>query len=99
VVRAAVELWSIGAEHVTASRAAEEAERILPRLASPVPYAEAKPVALRALVGDAQLVGSFGDNVFDIDLLRAALLGVAIRPKPALRVRLPELEGLVLLEG
>ena len=99
VVRAAVELWSIGAEHVTASRAAEEAGRILPRLAAPVPYAEAKPVALRALVGEAALIGSFGDNVFDIDLLRAAQLGVAIRPKPALRVRLPELEGLVLLEG
>jgi phosphatidylglycerophosphatase C len=98
VVRAAVELWSIGAEHVTASRAAEEGDRILPRLAAPVPYAEAKPVALRALVGEATLIGSFGDNVFDIDLLQAAQLGVAIRPKTALRMRLPELEGLVLLE-
>lgn len=99
IVRAAVELWAIGAEHVTACRAAEEAERILPSLAAPVPYAEHKPVALRALVGEAPLLGSFGDNVFDIELLRAARLGVAIRPKPALRVRLPELEGLFLLEG
>jgi phosphoserine phosphatase len=70
-----------------------------PRLASPVPYAETKPVALRALMGEGELLASFGDNVFDIELLRAARMGVAVRPKPALRVRLAELSGVVVLES
>jgi phosphoserine phosphatase len=99
VVEEAVALWGIAASNVTASRPAFEAERIAARLAAPVPYAEVKPIALRALAPNAELVASFGDNVFDIELLRLARLGVAVRPKPALRVRLPEVPGVVVLES
>ena len=49
------------------------------------------------LKGD-ELLAAFGDNYFDLELLRAARLGVAVSPKPALRERLPELEDVVLLE-
>lgn len=98
VERAALE-WGIRAEDVAASRPATSENRILPRLAAPVPYAEAKVSALSALVGRSRLLASFGDNVFDMDLLRAAELGVAVRPKPALRARLSELPGIVVLES
>jgi phosphoserine phosphatase len=99
IVEEAVGLWGIVASNVTASRPVFEGERIAPRLASPVPYAEGKPVALRALAPSHELLASFGDNVFDIEMLRAARLGIAVRPKPALRVRLPELLGIAVLES
>lgn len=99
IVEEAATLWGVSASDVTASRAAFEGETIAARLASPVPYAEGKPLALRALAPDRELIASFGDNVFDIEMLRAARLGVAVRPKPALRVRLPELSGVVVLES
>lgn len=99
IVEEAANLWGIAASDVTASRSAFEGERIAPRLASPVPYAEGKPVALRALAPNHELLASFGDNVFDIEMLRSARLAVAVRPKPALRVRLPELSGIVVLES
>lgn len=99
IVEEAVSLWGIAASDVTASRPAFDGEQIAGRLAAPVPYAEAKPLALRALAPDHELLASFGDNVFDIELLRAARLGVAVRPKPALRMRLPELTGVVVLES
>lgn len=99
IIEQAVALWAIGPSDVAASRPALIGDRIAPELAWPVPYAEAKPRALRDLVGDATLLASFGDNVFDIELLRAARIGVAVRPKPALQLRLPELEGVFVLQA
>jgi phosphoserine phosphatase len=61
-----------------------------------VPYAEAKVSAGRELFGNARWLASFGDNVFDIDMLRTAELGVAVRPKPKLVTELAAL-GLRLL--
>ncbi len=48
------------------------------------------------LFGDARWLAAFGDNVFDIDMLTAAELGVAVRPKPKLATELAAL-GLRLL--
>ncbi|HYO93275.1 MAG TPA: HAD family hydrolase [Polyangiaceae bacterium] len=98
VVEHAAARWNIPPEQVIASRPEVDGTRILPRLAGPVPYAEIKPLALRNRVGGRGLLAAFGDNVFDIELLQAAQVGVAVRPKPALRSRLPELPGLLLLE-
>jgi phosphoserine phosphatase len=69
---------------------------IQPELAGSVPYAEAKLTAGTALFGDARWLAAFGDNVFDIDMLRTAELGIAVRPKPKLASELAEL-GLRLL--
>ena len=100
IVREAVRAWGIdGEEAVAASRPALTSDVILDHLAAPVPYAEAKPPAVKALAPNHELLASFGDNVFDIELLRAAKMGVAVRPKPALRARLAELPGIVLLES
>jgi len=98
IVREAVRLWELDAEAVTASRAAVGAGRFLDYLAAPVPYAEAKPAALAALFANHLLLASFGDSAFDIELLLAARVGVAVRPKPALVARLAELESIVTLE-
>jgi phosphoserine phosphatase len=99
IVEEAATLWGVGASDVTASRSAFDGERIAARLAAPVPYAEGKPLALRALAPEQELLASFGDNVFDIELLQTARLGVAVRPKPALRMRIPELSRVVVLES
>jgi phosphoserine phosphatase len=81
-----------------ACRAAVEGELILPALAAPVPYAGEKPNALQRATGGRALLASFGDNIFDLELLRAARLAVAVRPKPGLRARLGELNGIIVLE-
>lgn len=81
---------------IAAATPAVEHGRVLPRLAMPVPYAEAKLSAGRGLFGDARWLAAFGDNVFDIEMLTTAELGVAVRPKPKLESELAAL-GLRLL--
>lgn len=98
IVEQAASLWSIAAEDIAAADAVVESGVIRPELLSRVPYAEDKLPAARALIGETEWLASFGDNVFDIDMLRAARLGVAVRPKLELRMRLPALEGVLLLE-
>ena len=95
VVQPAAALWGFAASDVVAATPTVVEGRVQARLAAPVPYAEAKVSAGRELFGDARWLASFGDNVFDIDMLTTAELGVAVRPKPklaselgALRLRL-----------
>lgn len=95
-VEAAGTLWGFTPENVAAATPRIADGLVLPELAAPVPYAEAKVSAARELFGDAPWLASFGDNVFDIEMLKAAELGVAVRPKPKLLARLSELELLSL---
>lgn len=98
IVERAARYWRIPPADVAACRHVVSAGRILPELAAPVPYAEAKLSALARIgANPSQLLASFGDNVFDMELLRAARLGVAVRPKPGLVARLAELPGVVVL--
>ena len=64
-----------------------------------VPYGATKCSAGRALLADARWLASFGDNVFDLEMLREAELGIAVRPKPALETRLGEVPGALLLDA
>lgn len=66
-------------------------------LAAPVPYGRTKVTAGRALFPDHEWVATFGDNVFDFDMLEQAHLPVAVRPKPGLLETLDRLERAVLL--
>lgn len=97
IVEVAARGWGLALPDIAASRAREEAGRIAPELARPVPYAEGKPLALQALVGDSTLLAAFGDNAFDVELFLAARLAVAVRPKPALRRRFHEVPCLCVL--
>jgi phosphoserine phosphatase len=71
---------------------------IQPRLSGRVPYGPEKPIAGRELLAGCDWLGSFGDNAFDVEMLRAARIGVAVHPKPALAARLGELSNIVVLE-
>ena len=101
--RAAVELaasaWGFTAEDVAASTPRVISGVIAAEMASALPYGPAKCVAGRALLGDLHWLSAFGDNVFDLEMLREAELGVAVRPKPALRARLSEIPGVRLLDA
>lgn len=96
IVEAAASYWGFSAENVAASRPRVIDQRVAVGLAEPVPYAEAKVTAGRALFGDARWLAGFGDNVFDIEMLTTAELGIAVRPKPKLARELSSL-GLTLL--
>lgn len=96
VVQQAAAFWEFSADDIAAATPAAEAGRVLPHLAAPVPYAEAKLSAGRALFGSARWLAAFGDNVFDIDMLTHAEVGIAVRPKPKLASELGAL-GIRLL--
>jgi phosphatidylglycerophosphatase C len=98
VVEAAAAQWGFEPRDVAAATPAVTNGIVQPRMDGPVPYAEHKLTAGRALFGDARWLCAFGDNVFDIDMLRTAELGVAVRPKPKLASELAAL-GLRLLGG
>jgi phosphatidylglycerophosphatase C len=97
IVAAAAGLLGFAAADVAASQPKIASGRILPELDGHVPYAKTKCDAARGLFGSSDWLASFGDNVFDIDMLCAARIGVAVHPKPALLARLPELASVVLL--
>ncbi|MEI9948191.1 MAG: HAD family hydrolase [Pseudomonadota bacterium] len=101
--RATVELaasaWGFAAHDIAASTPRVVSGVIAPGMASALPYGAGKCVAGRALLGTLHWLGAFGDNVFDLEMLREAELGVAVRPKPALRARLGEIPGVRLLDA
>jgi len=97
VVEEALKYWDIGSANIAASCAVVSGSFFAPRLAGPTPYAAAKLSAGRALFGDAVWLASFGDNVFDLEMLQAAHVAVLVRPKPELLARAHELRACVRL--
>jgi phosphatidylglycerophosphatase C len=98
VVGEAVALWGLEPDVVVGTRVAMAGEELLDHLAFPVPYAETKPQALREKAPSGELLASFGDSLFDVELLRAARVGVAVRPKPALRTWLAQAPDFFILD-
>jgi phosphatidylglycerophosphatase C len=96
IVEPAGKLWGFAPSDVAAATPRVVNGAIAAELEFALPYAEAKLTAGKALFGSARWLATFGDNVFDIDMLKAAELGVAVRPKPKLEAELPAL-GLRLL--
>ena len=58
-------------------------------------YGAGKTAALQKGVPGAKLWGAFGDSVFDLAMLRAARIRVAVRPKPELRRQAAACPGLI----
>jgi phosphatidylglycerophosphatase C len=98
IVDEALGVVGIRVAGLAAARAETIRGRIAPRMAEAVPYAAEKPVSGERLLEGHDWLGSFGDNAFDIDMLRAARVGVAVCPKPLLAARLHELSNTVVLE-
>ena len=97
VVEVAASAWGFAATDIAASTPLVVSGIIAPRMDGALPYAAGKCIAGRALLGSRHWLASFGDNAFDLEMLREAELGVAVRPKPALRARLDEVPGVLLL--
>ncbi|TPV93282.1 MAG: haloacid dehalogenase-like hydrolase [Myxococcales bacterium FL481] len=99
VVEQASQIWGWSAAHVVASPAAVDSSGcLLPLLAAPTPYGPAKVSRARARFGEsARWLAAFGDNGFDLEMLLAARVGVAVRPKPGLAGRLDGSNGIVHL--
>jgi phosphatidylglycerophosphatase C len=91
IVEPAGRLWGFEQADVGAATPAVRSGLVAAELAAPVPYAEAKLSAAQGLFGNARWLATFGDNVFDIEMLQAAELGVAVRPKPKLKTELAAL--------
>ncbi|HKO49993.1 MAG TPA: HAD family hydrolase [Polyangiaceae bacterium] len=98
-VELAASAWGFSAQDIAASTPRIVSGVIAPEMASALPYGSGKCVAGRALLGTSHWLGAFGDNVFDLEMLLEAELGVAVRPKPALRARLAEIPGVRILDA
>jgi HAD superfamily phosphoserine phosphatase-like hydrolase len=97
VVRAAIERLALPVTKVFAMTAAVEDGVVAPRIAGAVTYGPGKIEALRG-GGHARLLAAFGDSAYDLAMLAEAEIGVAVRPKPALRAGAQACPDLVELE-
>jgi phosphoserine phosphatase len=85
-------------ESVIAARPRYEGEVVVADVERPIPYGPGKVARLRERLAPAQpLYAAFGDNAFDVAMLAAARVPVAVRPKPRLRARADAVPGLVEL--
>jgi phosphatidylglycerophosphatase C len=98
VVAEAVRALGFDAAHVVAATPVEDAGVLCAEVHRPIPYGEGKVTRLRERMGARPLYAAFGDNVFDVRMLRSAEVAVAVRPKPRLVERAGDVPGLVELE-
>ncbi len=95
VVEEAVRCAGVDASHVLAATSRFDGDRMLAAVERPIPYGHGKVAAIRRAVGERTLYAAFGDNAFDVAMLRESKIPVAVRPKPRLRDRAAEVPGLV----
>jgi phosphatidylglycerophosphatase C len=91
----------VGIARTNVASATEERDSkglIVSSVVRPIPYGAGKVMHLRAKLGVRPLYAAFGDNAFDVAMLREARIPVAIRPKPRLVERASEVPGLLVLE-
>jgi phosphoserine phosphatase len=97
IVQAALAVVEVSASDVVAALPCFEGDVVTPAAERPIPYGPGKVARLRERIGTRPLYAAFGDNAFDVSLLREARIPVAVRPKPKLRDRAGEVESLVEL--
>ncbi len=98
VVEVAAEFWGVRPTDIAAVQPATNCDGCIePGVSGEVPYGERKTHLGHELLDGAKWLAAFGDNHFDVAMLTAAELGVAVRPKPALRKLLANLDGVVEL--
>lgn len=98
VVREAARPLGFDAEDIVAGYSTIEGGRLSDSLANRVPYAETKVSAGRERIGDRNWLATFGDNAFDVDMLNAARLPVAVRPKARLLAILDQVARAVVFK-
>jgi phosphatidylglycerophosphatase C len=82
----------------SATEVVDAAGVVVPEVHRPIPYGDGKVVRLRERLGARPLYAAFGDNAFDVPMLRESRVPVLIRPKARLLERAAELPGAVVLE-
>jgi phosphatidylglycerophosphatase C len=92
----ALEHWDVHPDDVRAGNAGRDGKILTDRLVDPVPYNETKVHLATDLLGAESWLAGFGDSPFDLPMLEAADVGVAVYPKKSLR-RVLEARGLVEL--
>lgn len=97
VVEVALERLAIPARAVCAATPLWDGDVMAPDVERPIPYGAGKVTALRGAVGDTPVAVALGDSGFDVDLLRAAAIPLAVHPKPALVAAADRVPGLRLL--
>jgi phosphatidylglycerophosphatase C len=98
IVNEGLRLIGLEVDAVTAAESLVVDGKVQPALSGRVPYGPQKPVAGGEVLASHDWLASFGDNAFDVEMLRVARIGVAVCPKPALVARLGELTNTVVLE-
>ncbi len=98
VVATATERLGFTRSQIAACEPESASGIVLPRLAPPLPYAEHKVAAAARLAPGVPLLAAFGDNSFDLAMLEAARVRVAVNPKPAL-LQLLETRPEVIVTG
>lgn len=97
MVEEAAALWGFAPADIAAATPSIVDGKVAPRLASTFPYGAGKVTCGRALLGSAVWLAAFGDSLSDVQMLEESRMGVAVDPKAALRMRLPELQNVALL--
>jgi phosphatidylglycerophosphatase C len=95
VVEEAARRIGVPASHVLAATPRYAGEVMLSEVELPIPYGPGKVRAIRGAIGARPLYAAFGDNAFDVAMLRESRVPVAVRPKERLRQRAEEVHGLV----
>lgn len=100
IVEQAAKIVGIDVANAMAAReACDDAGIVQCAVERPIPYGEGKVRNLRQRLGaDRVLYAAFGDNAFDVPMLREARFPVAIRPKARLLDRAAEVPSLAVLE-
>jgi phosphatidylglycerophosphatase C len=98
IVEEAARCVKVDGEHVVAATPRYDGHTMRAEVERPIPYGPGKVTGLRACVGGRPLYAAFGDNLFDIPLLSAAEVAVAVRPKPRLLACADDVAGLVEIE-
>lgn len=99
IVLAAAEIIGIPFTNVVAAtERIDDSGIVLGEVDRPIPYGDGKVTRLREKLGARPLYAAMGDNAFDVALLSASRVPIAIRPKARLVERATEVNGLVTLE-
>lgn len=96
VLDRALEHWDVHPDDVRAGNVGRDGKILTDELVAKVPYKETKVHLATDLLGADSWLAGFGDSPFDLPMLEAAEVGVAVYPKQSLRDVL-EARGLVEL--
>jgi phosphatidylglycerophosphatase C len=98
IVEAAASLVGIDPSRIVAATPLYEGDTMLTELSRPIPYGNGKVSCLQAAQPKRPMLAAFGDNSFDVPMLREAKVAVAVRPKAVLRRVSGEVPGMLELD-